>query len=287
MKKKNSKTAFLLACAILAASPAESALAAVQPADLVSTETSVDTAYEDVSYVGAARSKTPKKGWYTTKSGKKKFYRNGKYITGPQKIGKYKYYFFSKKTGTMLTKNVTYKGVYYYIDKNTGRILARRKGSRYYNANGTRMSYDEMQAFTADENAKRIVAQITNSSMSQEQKLQTCFNWVIRKYYAIWRDFNQGGENWPATFANDHFVYGKGDCVSDASAFAYLAKALGYKNVYVCADANRSNNNAHSWTEIGGLVYDPLFAEAKSYSKYYGASYGSYGLYPVLKYKLS
>ena len=39
--------------------------------------------------------------------------------------------------------------------------------------------------------------------------------------------------------------------------------------------------------EINGYVYDPLFAEAKSYSKYYGATYGSYGLYPVLKYKIS
>jgi len=49
----------------------------------------------------------------------------------------------------------------------------------------------------------------------------------------------------------------------------------------------QSNNNAHAWCEINGYVYDPLFAEAKSYSKYYGATYGSYGLYPVLKYKIS
>lgn len=88
-------------------------------------------------------------------------------------------------------------------------------------------------------------------------------------------------------FANDHFLHHNGDCVSDAGAFAYLAKAIGYKNVYVCADAVQSNNNAHAWCEINGYVYDPLFAEAKSYSKYYGATYGSYGLYPVLKYKIS
>lgn len=30
--------------------------------------------------------------------------------------------------------------------------------------------------------------------------------------------------------------------------------------------------------EIDGLVYDPLFAEAKNYYKYYGATYASYGL---------
>ena len=32
--------------------------------------------------------------------------------------------------------------------------------------------------------------------------------------------------------------------------------------------------------EIGGRVYDPLFAEAKSYYGYFGVGYGSYGLYP-------
>ena len=137
------------------------------------------------------------------------------------------------------------------------------------------------------ERAKKIAAEITNSSMSKSQKLQTCFNWVIKGYYNIWRDFDQGGKDWPATFANDHFLHHNGDCVSDAGAFAYLAKAIGYKNVYVCADAVQSNNNAHAWCEINGYVYDPLFAEAKSYSKYYGATYGSYGLYPVLKYKIS
>ena len=135
--------------------------------------------------------------------------------------------------------------------------------------------------------SKQIVKQITNSRMSKEQKLQTCFNWVIRKYYYTWRRFDQAGKYWPGVNANDHFIYGKGDCIADASAFAYLAKAIGYKKVYVCADAQQSNNNAHSWAEINGRVYDPLFAEAKSYSKYYGASYGSYGLYPILRYRLS
>ncbi len=51
----------------------------------------------------------------------------------------------------------------------------------------------------------------------------------IKGYYNIWRDFDQGGKDWPATFANDHFLHHNGDCVSDAGAFAYLAKAIGYK----------------------------------------------------------
>lgn len=83
------------------------------------------------------------------------------------------------------------------------------------------------QVQIANLRSKQIAAEITNSSMSKSQKLQTCFNWVIKGYYNIWRDFDQGGKDWPATFANDHFLHHNGDCVSDAGAFAYLAKAIG------------------------------------------------------------
>ncbi len=224
-----------------------------------------------------------KKGWVTLKSGKRRYYRGGKYLTGFQKIGK-NYFYFSAK-GTLL-KNKTikkgYKGFTYFID-NKSHVIGRQKGSTYYTASGKKMN----QAQIADLRSKQIVAEITNSNMSKPEKLQVCFNWVIKGYYNIWRRFDQGGKNWPATFANDHFLHRNGDCISDAAAFGYLAKAIGYKNVYVCADAVRSNNNAHAWTQVNGLVYDPLFAEAKSYSKYYGCTYGSYGLYPILKYKLS
>lgn len=66
------------------------------------------------------------------------------------------------------------------------------------------------------------------------------------------------------------------------AAFAYLAKAIGYTNIYVCTDSDGTWGLAHSWAEINGLVYDPLFAEAKNYNKYYGAPYGVYELHPIL-----
>lgn len=75
--------------------------------------------------------------------------------------------------------------------------------------------------------------------------------------------------------------------IADASAFAYLAKALGYKNVYVCTDGYRNDENSHGWAEINGRVYDPLFAEAKSYSRNYGVRYGVYPLSPVMRVKIA
>ena len=360
--KKTKKLLILLTCTALSTAPA-----VANTAYAAATEYTVQTT-SGVAAVGAkststkastAKKKKIKPGWYTYKSGNKRYYnKKGQYYTGLHRIGKYRYYFNSKgllqrNKNIKISKTVTYKinkyahvtivkkklrkgwfdyasgnkryydnegkfytglhqignamyyfndrgfllsnrtvtvgDVTYYIDE-LSHVTMTKEGSSYFRYTGaerSQLSDGEVQDLLANERAQQIVAQITNPGMSQEQKLQTCFNWVIRKYYYIWRRFDEGGEYWPAVNANDHFVYGRGDCMADASAFAYLAKALGYTNVYVCADAQQSNNNAHGWAEINGLVYDPLFAEAKSYSKYYGATYSSYRLSPILRYQLS
>ena len=40
------------------------------------------------------------------------------------------------------------------------------------------------------------------------------------------------------------FVDGAGNCFSYGAAFAYMAKAIGYKNVYCC------NSGGHGWAEV-------------------------------------
>ena len=129
--------------------------------------------------------------------------------------------------------------------------------------------------------AKNVVNAITKPSMSKSQKFEACFRWVMYQHYYETKRIFRNQTAWPALYANDYLILsGKGgDCFSDACAFAYLAKALGYNNVYVCVDTTSTDGSGHCWAEIGGLVYDPLFAEAKSYYGYFGVSYGSYGLY--------
>lgn len=230
------------------------------------------------------KKKTTIKGWYKLKTGGMRYFKNGKYITGCHKIGKYVYLF--NKNGFKAQKNTTYKGVQYFID-DYAHVTGWRKGSTFYYNNGKAMSANKALNFRAYQNARNVINQVTNSRMSKSQKLEACFRWVMSKYYFTWRRFDQGGPVWYAVQANDHFERGCGDCIADASAFAYLAKALGYKNVYICADGVRSDDNSHAWTEINGRVYDPLFAEAKSYSRNYNVSYGVYTLSPVTKKKLS
>lgn len=236
-----------------------------------------------LTQVAAAKvKKPPKKGWYVTKKGNRQYYRKGRFVTGLQKIGK-KYYYFNKfgalKTGIVKDKKTTY----YLNDK--GILEAYQKRSSWYFAPGKKMSKTDAQDFKTLQTAKSIVKQITNSNMSQGEKLKKCFDWVMAKPYVTRRTF-ANVKGWPAIYANDHFLLGGGNCFADAAAFAYLAKALGYQNVYVCVDCDGSGGRGHSWAEINGLVYDPLFAQAKSYSGNYGVPYGTYQLSPILHIKL-
>lgn len=280
---------------------------------------------QDNQIEAASKTTTKRRGWYTLKDGVKQRYydKNGNFLVGKRMV-KGKIYYFNKNG--ILQKNkwitingkkyyfgadgVKYVGVkkingkYYFFDKrgilkttttkegnttyyirDNGTLEARKKGSKYYHASGSAMGKTEAYEYETFQRAKSIVADITTPSMSDAQKLETCFRWVMAKYYTNRRIFLKQ-EGWPALYANDHFLLGGGDCYSDGCAFGYLAKALGYKNIYACVDTDKANNNGHCWTEINGRVYDPLFAQAKSFSRNYGVTYGVYPLSPRLKVKI-
>ncbi len=199
---------------------------------------------------------------------------------------------------------VTVKKKTYYCDK-AGRVVYGwfQKGKQYYYASrssgviqkkkkvdGIRVKKDG-KAVKSKANVAKIktmiyarkqVALITKESDSKSQKLKKCFDWVISFPYVQHRKLDNIYKNkgWEVTFAQDIFTRGGGCCVSDAAAFGFLAKECGYSNVYV------GHDTSHGWTEIKGRVYDPLFAEAKDYDKYYNCSYKTYGLWCVGKRKL-
>ena len=59
-----------------------------------------------------------------------------------------------------------------------------------------------------------------------------------------------------------------GDCYSYGAAFAFMAKAIGYTNVYAC------NSGGHGWAEVDGKVYDPEWSRHHSSpGSYYGVGY--------------
>lgn len=222
----------------------------------------------------------PRNGWYK-ENGRKQYYIDGQAAVGNVKIGKSYYYFNAE--GILQTGKVRAgKTTYYLTDKGT--VEAYKTGTVWFYANGRKMGKVAKNDFITLERAKNIAAKITKPKMTKKEKLETCFKWVIKKHYRMRRPF-KNKKGWPAVYANDHFKGGGGDCHSDAAAFGYLAKAIGYKKVYICCDS-KQDTRGHSWTEINGKVYDPLFAESKSYKKNYGVKYGVYRLHPVLRVKI-
>jgi len=115
--------------------------------------------------------------------------------------------------------------------------------------------------------AIQLVEKITNESMTKEQKLRACYIHIRDKY----PEYNPriphfAGEGWHITYANDIFINKGGNCISVGAAFAYMAAAIGYENVYAV------NGTGHGWAEVNGLVYDAEW-ERHHAGNFYAVSY--------------
>lgn len=183
--------------------------------------------------------------------GKKTYYfgKNGTMVKGWMKKGK-KYYYFNRKTGVQKKKG-----------KVDG-ISIRKDGTAVANK-------ESVKKIEVMIEAKKIVSKQTKATDTKSEKLKKVFNWVMKHPYKRYRILAQvrTKKNWEIDYVNDIFKKGNGCCVSESSAFAYLAKECGYSKVYICDDT------AHAWVEIDGKVYDTLFAETKGYDKYFKSTY--------------
>ncbi len=117
--------------------------------------------------------------------------------------------------------------------------------------------------------AMRMVEELTDEGMSREEKLSVCFHAVMdcREYPVRFPHLQT--MDWPIVYANDIFEGDGGNCLSFAAAFAYLASAIGYDEVYCC------NSGSHGWAEIEGLIYDPEWSRHSGGVDFYALSYDS------------
>lgn len=188
--------------------------------------------------------------------------KNGQAVCGWKKLGE-SYYYFDRETGKMAS----------------GRIIDGIRLEKNGQAEGSSANIQKIQTMIK---ARSIVLQVTDPQDSLEEKMKKCFLWVFQFPYRRYRRLNpiyrQAG--WEVTFANDIFDRHQGCCVSEAAATAFLFHECGCKTVYVAADTS------HAWTEYNGRVYDPLFAEARGFDRYYNRPYEGYGMYAVVKHKI-
>jgi hypothetical protein len=243
------------------------------------TQTSTETATTETT------TKTTKKtGKFVTEKGKKYYVdENGKKVKGKFYKIKGKTYYFAKN-GVMQTGWIKKGKNYYYLDRETGVMKTGCKvdGIKIKkDGKAKKTSYSKKKIETMI-TARKVMNQVTKTTDTKSQKLKKVFDWVLKHPYKRYRILAQAKqkEGWEMEYANDEFKKGKGCCVSEASALAFLAHECGYKNVYICDDTG------HAWVEINGRVYDTLFAEAKNYNKYYNSSYKTAGLHRVGKKKI-
>ena len=192
--------------------------------------------------------------------------------------------YYAGKNGEMIKGWVKKDGEYYFFNRTSG-VMQEKK-----TVDGVRLREDGTAVKTKAAvkkintmiKARNILNKISRPSDKKEAKLKKSFDWIISFPYVRFRKLEKiyNKKGWEITFANDIFDRKAGCCVSDAAAFAFLARECGYSKVYV------GHDTSHAWTEIGNYVYDPLFAEAKNYDKYYKCPYKSYGLHHVGRRKI-
>ena len=116
--------------------------------------------------------------------------------------------------------------------------------------------------------AAQAIAKCTSPGMSKEQKLQKAFDYIKTNYNeGVRRTEPYYGMDWPVLYGSDLLIDGKGDCYSYGAGFAYMAKAIGYEEVYAC------NSGGHGWAEIDKLVYDPEWSMHHDDFTYFALSY--------------
>ena len=99
--------------------------------------------------------------------------------------------------------------------------------------------------------AKKFIENVTDSKLSKEEKFKKCYNYIQAKsvFKSPWIPHYRGND-WPQKYADNYFDTMSGNCFSYAAALGYVARAMGYENVYCC------NGKTHGWVEINGLIYD-------------------------------
>lgn len=278
MKKKNFKAlaaCLCLSCTLLTGTLPTQAAARTSVSQ---TAKSSSTVTNKKTHSGKGQASSSSSGtWKTIKSRHYYYNARGKKIKGKVKIGS-RYYFFDKN-GIQRYGWKKIKNNYYFFRISTGTTGAYMLTSTTINgialdASGrASKSGSNLRKLKLMTEANKIVEKISRPGMNKMQRLRASFDYVKKQYtYYCWREF-RNTQDWEKDFAEDMFFRGgRGDCVSYAAAFAYLANAVGMKKVYVIC------SGGHGWAEIGGKVYDPDWALVSSVDSYFAMSYDLSGV---------
>ena len=227
-------------------------------------------------------------------NGKSYVFVNGKIRQGYVKIGNDTYYYNSD--GVMLKDclvgssaegfryagkdgkiDFNFTGVtknsygYWYLEKGTLDFTIRTGvtyGGYDWNVENGRATKVTTEKDKTYHRAFLLLDKVCDRNMSKSDKLWKMFRYIQNAYTELNpRIPHYHGDGWEVLYANDMLVYGKGNCISYGSEFAFLAKAIGYDNCYAC------HSGGHGWAEIEGKVYDPEWGRHFFDHTYFGIDY--------------
>ena len=194
------------------------------------------------------------KGWQTIEGTKYYLGTNGAAATGLQTIDGTQYYFDAD--GAAATGWQTIDGKKYYFKDSgamaIGEILTIDGKRQGFSGSGDWLGEKTDAFLNAYAKALTFVEENTDASMSQEQKLRKCFELFRDTFYEKnpWIP-HYTGMDWAEKYAYACLDTKSGNCFSYGAGFAFVARAIGYDNVYACS------SGGHGWAEIDGKVYDP------------------------------
>lgn len=166
-----------------------------------------------------------------------------------------KYYLILQ--GRLQTTDIIRKKDKYYINLD-GTVAYYSRRGKCFQPSGEKMNSLRSSESRTRQQARKVIRVITRKSMTQKQKLQACFQWVV-DHYGYYEKTCNGKKGWTSKSGYQLLRYGSGDCRVLAAGFAFLASELGYQDVSICQDSVGRFSGSHCWTQVDGKCFDPLF----------------------------
>jgi hypothetical protein len=204
--------------------------------------------------------KKHKNEWVESKGRYYYFNEKGKKLKGLQTVGEKTYYFDEKgrqRTGWVQVGDDYY---FFYLKNKTkgymvtGKTVNGIKIKKNGIAKVTEKNAEKLRLLAA---ANELVFENTKSTMKKSEKLKAMYTGLAEGNLIIYKNlghFKKSETNWQEVYAASLFDKGYGDCYTAACSFAYIAAALGYKEVYA------QSSGGHGWCKINGKYYDPNWA---------------------------
>jgi hypothetical protein len=198
---------------------------------------------------------------WVEKNGRFYYYNEkGKKLRGLQTVGDETYYFDEK--GRQRVGWVQVDDDYYFFTirrKSKGSMVKSTeingiKIKKSGKAKVTKKNSEKLRLLVA---ANELVFENTKSTMKKSEKLKTMFTGLATADLIVYKNlgsFESKKSNWQEYYAACFFDKGYGDCYAAACAFAYIATAIGYDEVYA------QSSGGHGWCKINEKFYDPNWA---------------------------